>query len=552
MSMSEVKMIKIEKRKIYGSIIGILSFVLLVVGVTYAYFRWSSTTANNTNVNLTVSKSLESSIVYNQGTSILETAGATLEPGFDYTEGINTTIEFWKKETSTKTIYGQISLEVLNLLSATDTLDTNIAKTDTLKWTITTYNVNDSTETVINTGSFYNKSIGDKWSIAQDFELNNYQTFYKIYLWIDLSAVDDTKSISGELISTEISAAASDIRSAYYEPIIASNAIIDLADAGACSANGSGVCMVEHTNDAGTVISTDYIYRGAEVDNYVWFNNDMYRIIGVYDDVTHGVEGEYLVKLIMANPLSVNSWGAYTTIANQNNGTYANYTSDWIGNRGTLDTSDDTSPANLNVLLNEYYFNKTNTSNTYGSCSNWTYYYDNTDYRRNDCSDIVGYGISSEVSDYIQSATWHLMGYIYNSYSKQNFYLCERGQSTDTTNCMSGNSGTYDASTEDEIGLMYVSDYMYASGYFASDDTTTGSSDYYGNQNWLYKGHEWTITPGSSEKGYQYVFVVGNAGVVNVASASHGSGARPSFYLKSKVLIDGGEGTINNPFTLSM
>jgi len=278
-----------ERRKIYGTIIGVLSFVLLLVGVTYAYFRWTSTD-NNTNVNLIVSKGLESSIVYNQGTSVLETAGATLEAGFDYTDGINTTIEFWKKETSTKTIYGQISLEILNLLSATDTLDTNIAKTDTLKWTITTYNVNDSTEVVVNTGSFKGKSIGSKWAITQDFELNNYQTFYKIYLWIDLSAVDNTKSISGELISTEISAEAAD----------QSGVISKLDNSGANTPDlldNSLIPVMYDTSSSNWVVAdvnnVDETYQWYDYDNKMWAN-------------------AVLVNETLRNSLTKNSEGNYT------------------------------------------------------------------------------------------------------------------------------------------------------------------------------------------------------------------------------------------------
>jgi len=303
----------------------------------------------------------------------------------------------------------------------------------------------------------------------------------------------------------------------------------------------SGASGVYYTN------SHEYRYVGKEVNNYVSFNGDMYRIIGVFDDYTHGVEGEELVKLIRSRILGSYSWGNYNSTATS--GTHSNCDNDWTGNKTIASTTDSTPPANLNLLLNEYYFNKTNTSNTYGACSNWTYYYNNTNCRTNDCSDIVGYGISSEVRDYIQSATWHLMGYIGNGYSKQNFYLCERGQSTDTTNCMSGNSGTYDASTEDEIGLMYVSDYMYASGYFASDDTTTGSSNYYGNQNWLYKGHEWTITPDADSA--DSAFYVARNGVVVSLYVHYGDGARPTFYLKSSVYVTGGNGSFSNPYTIS-
>ena len=95
---------------------------------------------------------------------------------------------------------------------------------------------------------------------------------------------------------------------------------------------------------------------------------------------------------------------------------------------------------------------------------------------------------------------------------------------------------------------MYVSDYMYASGYFNSTSTEAGSSYYYGNQNWLYKGFEWTITPRSNNS--SHAFAVHYNGNVGTSYASDGSGARPAFYLTSNVYIAGGHGTFGSPYRL--
>ena len=282
----------------------------------------------------------------------------------------------------------------------------------------------------------------------------------------------------------------------------------------------------------------EYRYVGKEPNNYVRFNNDMYRIIGVFDDYSHGVTGQNLVKLIRSRILGSFSWGNYNS--SNTSETYSNYGNDWTGNTTGV-------KANLNVLLNEYFYNKTNTSNTYGNCSNWTYYNSDTNYRTNDCSDVVGYGLPSNLRNYIQTdATWYLYGYSSYSLSKQNFYLCERG---DYEGCTSANSGAYATSTIAPIGLMYVSDYMYASGYYSNTDTTTGSSYYYGNQNWLYKGYEWTITPRSNDSTYS--FYVHYYGYVSSYNARNGLGARPTFYLKSDVYVTGGTGTFDDPYTIA-
>ena len=47
----------------------------------------------------------------------------------------------------------------------------------------------------------------------------------------------------------------------------------------------------------------DYIYVGINVNNYIKFNNDLYRIIGVFDSNNYGQDGKMLVKLITSRIL---------------------------------------------------------------------------------------------------------------------------------------------------------------------------------------------------------------------------------------------------------
>ena len=246
-----------------------------------------------------------------------------------------------------------------------------------------------------------------------------------------------------------------------------------------------------------------------------------------------------MIKLIMANRLYSGAWGVYNT--NNASGIYKMYSSDWTGNTTGV-------KASANVLLNEFFYNKTNISSTYGTCGDWTYFF--TEKKTFNCSDIVGHGIDSSLRNYIEEVTWYLNGYNSTDYSKQNFYLCERGLSTDTTNCMSANSGTYDTSTIDKIGLMYASDYLYASSYFEDTATDNASSFYYGNKNWLYKGDDWTLTP-KIDNDTLCVFYIA-LGNLRFWSPGQGRGIRPTFYLKSNVIVTGGSGTFDDPYKLSM
>ena len=296
-----------------------------------------------------------------------------------------------------------------------------------------------------------------------------------------------------------------------------------LSSGSSWSAGASGVY---YTNDH------EYRYVGAEVNNYVSFNNDLYRIIGVFDSNSHGVSGTEMVKLIRERTLGAASWGAYNT--DSSTGTYSGYANDWTGKSKT-------SKANLNVLLNEYFYNKTSTSSTYGDCANWTYFNDDNGYKTKDCSDIITYGIDSSLRGYIESATWYLYGNGTNQ-SKQNWYLCERGGKS----CTTSGSGTGDSSVTSKMGLMYLSDNLYASGYYSSTNTTDQRNHYYGNKNWLYKGFEWTQTPCAFDADYVWLVTSRAEG----SPTSNPWGWRPTFYLKSSVYVTGGNGSFDDPYTL--
>ena len=62
----------------------------------------------------------------------------------------------------------------------------------------------------------------------------------------------------------------------------------------------------------------DYRYRGINPNNYIWFNDELWRIIGVFDQNSHGIPGKNLVKIIRNDSIgqyifdddqSVNSYG---------------------------------------------------------------------------------------------------------------------------------------------------------------------------------------------------------------------------------------------------
>ena len=258
-------------------------------------------------------------------------------------------------------------------------------------------------------------------------------------------------------------------------------------------------------------------YIGANPNNYVYFNCDDYnnpssstcelwRIIGVFNENSHGRSGEKLVKLIRSDSLGNIAWDS----ADTNN---------W-------------STASLQKTLNGDYLNG---KGTYAAT-----------------------GIKNDITgNMIANVTWKLGGTgSYSSASNglaSHWYGYERG-----TNVYSGRPTTW----QGKIALMYPSDYGYATSGGATTNREAclakelynwSSSSYSDckNNDWLFNSrtNQWTLTPNSLNSGsVSIVHLTGYVG--NNFHARDSYGVRPSVYLTSNVSISGGDGTMNNPYIL--
>ena len=243
----------------------------------------------------------------------------------------------------------------------------------------------------------------------------------------------------------------------------------------------------------------------------MWFNNEYWRIIGVFDSASHGQNDKNLVKIIRADVLDGFAW-------------HKSNTNDWTA-------------ASLNKLLNGSYYNAQDGTNS-GYCYGFIAVTANCDYTKK--------GIQAGFRKMIANVTWYLGGYSSNSATAEAFYGYERG-----TTVYSGRP----TSTTGYIGLMYPSDYGY-SVLSNNCARTTILGSYYSSTcagaSWLYgKGREWTISPNSSNS--NDVFGLGNNGNLHTYSVAYnGFGARPVLYLDASVYKIDGEGTLDKPYLIGM
>ena len=268
------------------------------------------------------------------------------------------------------------------------------------------------------------------------------------------------------------------------------------------------------TQGTGQVVNENgYRYEGKDPNNYIYFNNELWRIIGVFDSTSHGVSNTNLVKIIRNDSIGGYTWDKSGT-------------NDWPN-------------SSLYHLLNDYYYTATD-----GTSSSYCYQYSTT--VTGNCN-YTKIGLQTDYRSMVQTnTTWYLGGPSSSSNPTSTFYANER----DSSMIYSGRS----ASTTGNVGLMYTSDYGY-SVLSSSCARTTNLGSYSTNacagNAWLKKeAVEWNITPSSYNSNYVwYIFHIGS---VSKFYALSGYTSRPTLYLKSNVKYIGGIGTKSDPYIIAL
>ena len=260
--------------------------------------------------------------------------------------------------------------------------------------------------------------------------------------------------------------------------------------------DNSGLYRITHQKDSTLQIGndkniTEYRYRGASPKNYVTFNNEVWRIIGVFptDDGTGKIENR--IKIIKDQSIGNKYWDT----SGSNN---------WAR------------PATLNTELNTTYLNSLD-STAQSMIGNTKYY-------------LGGYNNTPNVQkDVMYQYERKINGSTYYNGSNPNNFI-------------------------GKLALMYASDYGYAASDECTQNLFDYDNATCKNNNWLYniKVSEWILPQNASNSNNAfYVSSVGNAGIYgNVSNVQ--LAVRPVLYLTSSAQITGGNGTSSSPYTLGL
>ena len=281
-------------------------------------------------------------------------------------------------------------------------------------------------------------------------------------------------------------------------PKLLSNVVNTTSASGVVSGNG----LLYKPDDNGVR------YKGNNPNNYIWYNKELYRIIGKTpvctavntDGTCKTWNNNGLVKIIRNDSIGGLSYNANTTSS-----------STWVG-------------STIQKNLNECFLGQINSRNN-STCAAYCYSYYSGSYKPVAKCDYTQNGIA-------------LSGDYYNMIYDGVYWNIGVTDSASTTGkTQYDKEKTSQTSTTLKIGLMYTSDYGYA--------MNNGPKN-----NWLFtKGYEWTMTASSSSNP---VIVAFSGGLGDNSNAYNGYAVRPVLYLKSNVYVVSGDGSEGNPYKIML
>ena len=532
-----------DKKKLLLTIGLVLVLVLMIVGISYAAFKFTGTGKKENTITTgaitmeytetTNTISMNNALPTTDATGKVRlTAGEyfdfTLEGTIKGTENINWEIAAEDVTTSSRKIDGKYIKLYLT------SLDANNNETEVMAPTVYT------AESAENT---YTGRPTNMMSLAKGTTSTSFSTKYRLRMYVDESY--NPQGDGGNLaFSLKINAYG---KTGDKMPIAAKGAAKDLiAKANAESLDYNSATdaqkkeMWTFTHDATeqTTALTDYRYIGADPNNYVKFNDELWRIIGVFDTDDGTGKVEKRLKIIRNESIGSYSWDNKNTITGAEE------------DRGKNEWTD----ARLNYLLNPGHESETTGGSLYwnrgaGNC------YEEKNNATTTC-DFTTTGLTKKAKAMIGNAKWYLGGSdAYNDVTAPLFYISERG------------IGIYiysrrSTSWTGKVGLMYPSDYGYATSGGATTNRASclakkltewkdNSVSDCKNNDWMYNSSiwQWTITP-YQDNAYD-VFGVGNAGgEVGDSDAGFSGNVQPVVHLNSAIKVISGSGTKESPYIL--
>ena len=510
---------------------GLLVTVLVLIGVTYAYYRITKTQTNSnvigtrTCLNTTLTEET-SEIVLSDAFPISDEDGLKQSP-FTFT--------------LTNNCDSYVKVTIALVSEYRTSTNTAYLKDNYVKSNLSTKGTNDGSSVILSTLSLGEVDTNTQGYVLKTTGLKNKEAkSFDLRLWLDSKTTNEqglNKTWKGKIV---VSVVAAEYVPTFAETILAKNEVkAPITTPGAAVSTASEALLASTEDDYGT----SYYFRGAVTNNYVEFANKCWRIVRV--------GGDGSVKLILhndnptgvANPCDAANNSASAAFArysgetyksafntNYNDNAYVGFKYGTVGASGYDATHANTNKSTILTNLETWY---TNNLKTYESviddnvwCNDKTNVTDTT-FNPYNYSNVNGLGYAKNVTYY--GATQRLVG--------------TSGSAGGTGPSLKCNGEL--SKINSKVGLITADELALAGYAYGLQNSTTYLQENATDTYW------WSLSPyffyGA---GASVWYVIGSNGYFGGNYVFLTYGVRPSISLKSTTNVTG-NGTSDSPFIIS-
>ena len=511
---------KIKKKKTI--LIIIFSVLLITIAGTFAYLTWTKKIGrlvlrigdlNTTEVRVSP--------------YIIE---GSFSPTLTYTGNTYTSVRVTNNKSGASEIILYYDIKNIDSALVSQYMKYMITKSESLNGTYTEYT----------SGNFSSVVTGEMVEILRESVPANTIYYYRVYLWID-GTTGNQNDMIGKNISLDFYAEILETIVEEPEPgsdmLVSKSNVESLTYANATDVQKKEMWAFSHPATSQVGATTDYRYIGSNPNNYIIFNGETWRIIGVFDGK---------IKIIRQDSLGELYWDQ-----KKRN----------VGSSKSNEGSNDWTDSQLMYMLNSNWLTAGSEILKPGNTFDGTYVKDSNGkiiYQKG-CLPAGASGTTYTCT----SNTWSLNNTASSQVEKVTYYLGGASKAT------SGGPESYafergvkvpknrPEKWSGYVGLAYPSDYLYT---FANgvDDTCfknghTNCTYSHAISSWmklvLYtSGDHWFISP-QLDTLYNTFIVHGGKGNVWYYELDYKEGVRPTVYLKANIKLQG-DGTNSNPYQI--
>ena len=191
----------IKKQKTFLIILGIATIVVALIGATFAYWSWETTSGQRTAISFTVGDGFSCSA---DGGGNITSSDVQLMPTVctDTAHAIKRTVKINTQQETGKKVYLDMNLKV-------NSISTNLANSENFKYSITTGSIN-CTDGVVRSGNFVGATTDTEKLLIDDKEYATTTSNDTYYLWIWLDKAETNNNTQNQTFNLSLSGSCTD------------------------------------------------------------------------------------------------------------------------------------------------------------------------------------------------------------------------------------------------------------------------------------------------------------------------------------------------------